>query len=128
MLVILFGAPKIGDIGLLGMFRTPIYRVVNGRDPIPNYPPILKNGENIGFWKLLFHKINVEEYCADEKKYNKIYVPCGNMKYIPIKKKNKRSELLIHPYKSICQKIKEFGKPLCSNAFKSFVPFSNARF
>ena len=113
-----FGAPKIGDIGLLGRFRTPIYRVVNGRDPIPNYPPIFKNAENIGFWKLLFHKINIKEYCADEKKYNKIYVPYGNMKYIPIKKKNKKSELLIHPYKSICQVIKEFGKPLWSNAFK----------
>ena len=34
-----FGAPRVGNSGLIGRFRTPIYRVVNGGDPIPKLPP-----------------------------------------------------------------------------------------
>ncbi|MDF1734578.1 MAG: lipase family protein [Minwuia sp.] len=34
-----FGAPRVGDDALESRFRTPIYRVVNGADPVPNVPP-----------------------------------------------------------------------------------------
>lgn len=34
-----FGAPRVGDSGLLDRFRTPIYRIVNGADPVPMVPP-----------------------------------------------------------------------------------------
>lgn len=34
-----FGAPRVGDSGLLERFHTPIYRVVNGADPVPLIPP-----------------------------------------------------------------------------------------
>ena len=34
-----FGAPKVGDSGLGDRFRTPIYRIVNGADPVPFVPP-----------------------------------------------------------------------------------------
>ena len=34
-----FGAPRAGDDGLTDLFRTPIYRVVNGADPVPFVPP-----------------------------------------------------------------------------------------
>ncbi len=34
-----FGAPRVGDTGLLGWFRTPIYRIVNAADPVPFVPP-----------------------------------------------------------------------------------------
>ena len=34
-----FGAPRVGDSGLLGRFKTPIYRVVNAADPVPFVPP-----------------------------------------------------------------------------------------
>ena len=34
-----FGAPRVGDSGLIDRFRTPIYRVVNGVDPVPFVPP-----------------------------------------------------------------------------------------
>ncbi len=34
-----FGAPRIGDHGLTNRFRTPIYRLVNGADPVPFVPP-----------------------------------------------------------------------------------------
>lgn len=34
-----FGAPRVGDAGLMDRFRTPIYRVVNGVDPVPFVPP-----------------------------------------------------------------------------------------
>lgn len=29
-----FGAPRVGDTGLMDRFRTPIYRIVNGVDPV----------------------------------------------------------------------------------------------
>ena len=34
-----FGAPRVGDTGLIDRFRTPIYRLVNGVDPVPFVPP-----------------------------------------------------------------------------------------
>ena len=34
-----FGAPRVGDMGLMDRFRTPIYRIVNGTDPVPFVPP-----------------------------------------------------------------------------------------
>jgi hypothetical protein len=34
-----FGAPRVGDDGLMDWFKTPIYRVVNGPDPVPFVPP-----------------------------------------------------------------------------------------
>ena len=34
-----FGAPRVGDTGLMDRFRTPIYRIVNGVDPVPFVPP-----------------------------------------------------------------------------------------
>ena len=35
-----FGAPRVGDSRLLERFRTPIYRIVNGADPVPMVPPV----------------------------------------------------------------------------------------
>ena len=35
-----FGAPRVGDSGLADRFRTPIYRIVNGADPVPMVPPV----------------------------------------------------------------------------------------
>lgn len=34
-----FGSPRVGDTGLMNHFRTPIYRIVNGADPVPFVPP-----------------------------------------------------------------------------------------
>ncbi len=34
-----FGAPRVGDQGLIDKFKTPIYRVVNVADPVPFVPP-----------------------------------------------------------------------------------------
>lgn len=34
-----FGAPRVGDQDLIDRFKTPIYRVVNGPDPVPFVPP-----------------------------------------------------------------------------------------
>ena len=34
-----FGAPRAVDAELQGRFRTPIYRIVNGADPVPLLPP-----------------------------------------------------------------------------------------
>lgn len=34
-----FGAPRVGDTGLMNRYRTPVYRIVNGADPVPFVPP-----------------------------------------------------------------------------------------
>ena len=34
-----FGAPRVGDQGLIDCFKTPIYRIVNGPDPVTLVPP-----------------------------------------------------------------------------------------
>jgi hypothetical protein len=34
-----FGAPRVGDENLIDRFKTPIYRIVNGPDPVPFVPP-----------------------------------------------------------------------------------------
>lgn len=43
-----FGAPRVGDTGLMDRFRTPIYRIVNGVDPVPFVPP---SGRAVSFAK-----------------------------------------------------------------------------
>ena len=35
-----FGSPRVGDSGLADRNRVPIYRIVNGVDPIPSLPPV----------------------------------------------------------------------------------------
>ena len=34
-----FGAPRVGDQGLIDRFKTPVYRIVNGPDPVTLVPP-----------------------------------------------------------------------------------------
>lgn len=34
-----FGGPRVGDQNFVDRFKTPIYRVVNGYDPVPMIPP-----------------------------------------------------------------------------------------
>lgn len=46
-----FGSPRVGDHGLLNHFRTPIYRIVNGADPVPWVPP---SGRMLGVFKSIF--------------------------------------------------------------------------
>lgn len=46
-----FGAPRVGDDGLLGWFKTPIYRIVNFADPVP-FAPL--SGQTIDILKFLF--------------------------------------------------------------------------
>ncbi len=46
-----FGAPRVGDAGLLGWYKTPIYRIVNAADPVPFVPP---SGRFVACLKHLF--------------------------------------------------------------------------
>lgn len=70
-----FGAPRVGTYSLIDKFRTPIYRVVNGPDPVPFVPPsklwidILKivlrsiaSVFNLGIGKLIDNAINLQGY------------------------------------------------------------------
>lgn len=45
-----FGSPRVGDHGLMNHFRTPIYRIVNGADPVPLVPP---SGRTFGILKIV---------------------------------------------------------------------------
>lgn len=49
-----FGAPRVGDQGLIDRFKTPIYRIVNGPDPVPFMPP---SGFTIDFFKAIIRII-----------------------------------------------------------------------
>lgn len=49
-----FGSPRVGDDGLTNRFRTPIYRIVNGADPVPFVPP---SGVSIDIAKTLLRAI-----------------------------------------------------------------------
>ena len=49
-----FGAPRIGDDGLMNRYRTPIYRIVNGADPVPCVPP---SGRAIGVLKVVLRAL-----------------------------------------------------------------------
>ena len=98
-----FGAPKIGDDGPLGWFRTPIYRVVNGRDPIPDFPP---SNTNVGFWKSLTYKFKSKVLCSDKTVPEKGFTHYGVKKYIPTYSNNDKLRVL--PYASYCHVIHRF--------------------
>ena len=49
-----FGAPRVGNTGLMDRFRTPIYRIVNGVDPVPFVP---LSGRTVTFAKHIFRLI-----------------------------------------------------------------------
>ncbi len=51
-----FGAPRVGDEKLMNRFYTPIYRIVNGADPVPFVPP---SGKIIGPLKAIVRAIGV---------------------------------------------------------------------
>ncbi len=51
-----FGAPRVGDSGLMDRFRTPIYRLVNGIDPVPFVPP---SGMTVTCLKHIFRVISI---------------------------------------------------------------------
>lgn len=50
-----FGAPRVGDDGLMNRYRTPIYRIVNGADPVPCVPP---SGGAIAVLKVLLRALS----------------------------------------------------------------------
>lgn len=50
-----FGAPRAGDTGLRNRYRTPIYRIVNGADPVPFVPP---SGITIDIFKFLLRLLS----------------------------------------------------------------------
>ena len=101
-----FGAPKVGDGGPLGRFRTPIYRVVNGRDPVPDLPP---SYANVKLLKRITHSINL--LCSDEVIPDKGFMHYGDLKYIPTGVKNKNLRVL--PGVSRCHVVKRlFTTPL----------------
>ena len=50
-----FGAPRVGDDGLMNRYRTPIYRIVNGADPVPCVPP---SGRAISVLKVLLRALS----------------------------------------------------------------------
>ncbi len=98
-----FGAPKIGDDGPLGRFRTPIYRVVNGLDPVPDLPP---SYVNVDIWEILKHIFLTKILCSDKTVPENGYTPYGVKKYIPTYPND--IDLRILPHISICHVVQRF--------------------
>ena len=48
-----FGAPRVGDQGFSSSLRTPVYRVVNPRDPVPGVPACSQGYRHAGIQKKL---------------------------------------------------------------------------
>ncbi len=80
-----FGAPRVGDSGLIDRFRTPIYRIVNGVDPVPFVPP---SGRAVSFAKhalrLVGTLIGPVERAADRLVKYQGYRHYGFMRYLNI--------------------------------------------
>lgn len=83
-----FGAPRVCDQALMDKFKTPIYRIVNGPDPVPFIPP---SGRTIDFFKIVSRMLaavfpwgGVLE-CAT-KRLIKIqrFRHCGYMRYMTV--------------------------------------------
>ncbi|GJL89846.1 MAG: hypothetical protein DHS20C03_35550 [Minwuia thermotolerans] len=51
-----FGAPRVGTPALMKYYRTPVYRVVSGMDPVPNVPP---GGQTIAIFKWIVRLLSV---------------------------------------------------------------------
>ena len=80
-----FGAPRVGDIGLMDRFKTPIYRIVNGPDPVPFAPP---SREVVDFIKSLIKLVGtviplVNRAAAFFDRYNG-YLHYGFMRYLSV--------------------------------------------
>lgn len=85
-----FGAPRVGDDGLLGWFKTPIYRIVNAADPIPLLPP---SGGFVDFQKsvirflgTLFPWGGIASRIVDVLIRQQNFRHYGDMKYLPFSK------------------------------------------
>lgn len=83
-----FGAPRIGDQKLRDRYRTPIYRIVNGTDPVPFVPPsntsitILKN--SIRFLTIIIPAGGILERVADKLVKVQGYRHYGDSRYLKI--------------------------------------------
>lgn len=77
-----FGAPKVGDKGLHGYFRTPIYRVVNAADPVPWLPPSGPIYTSFRFCLVLLAKLIFLGKFV-ERKIGEKFCHYGDIRYIP---------------------------------------------
>jgi len=83
-----FGAPRVGDQGLIDRFKTPIYRIVNGPDPVPFVPP---SGAAISFAKSIVRIIGsilpfagVTEWLTDRLIKVQKFRHYGYMRYLTV--------------------------------------------
>ena len=82
-----FGAPRVGDHRLMGLFKTPIYRIVNAADPVPFVPP---SGATLNVVKALlrlFHNIlpfaGVFGWLLDRTIKVQAFRHYGDIRYLP---------------------------------------------
>ena len=105
-----FGAPRVGDSRLIGRFKTPIYRIVNGADPVPFVPQaeslvnvlkfVLRVFSFLSFTgKLLTMVINLQGF-----------MHYGDMKYLPMikSKDGEYPGLRLHPHVSTLHRMKRY--------------------
>lgn len=83
-----FGAPRVGDQKLYDRYRTPIYRIVNGTDPVPFVPPsntsvtIIK--KSLRFLTIVFPGGGILERLTDKLVRIQGYRHYGDSRYLKI--------------------------------------------
>ncbi|MCY3698379.1 MAG: lipase family protein [Gemmatimonadetes bacterium] len=85
-----FGAPRVGDQGLIDRFKTPIYRIVNGPDPVSLVPPA---GFGLEIVKAVFRVLGVflpfwgwAAWVTDKLIRNQRFRHYGYMRYLTVAK------------------------------------------
>ena len=83
-----FGAPRVCDQALMDKFKTPIYRIVNGPDPVPFVPP---SGTTLHVLKVLSRMIGeIVPWVGIFEKLTKFLIKkqkfrhCGYMRYLTV--------------------------------------------
>ena len=114
-----FGAPRVGDAGLLGWYKTPIYRIVNAADPVPFVPP---SGRFVSGLKHLFRFLaalipwgglldRVVNFLVRQQNFRHY----GDMKYLPFATASNGeypSAFRVHPGISISERLFRYVRTL----------------
>lgn len=90
-----FGAPRVGENKLIDLFKTPIYRIVNGPDPVPFVPPTKLGFDLI---KYILRVLPITYFQPLIKMLIKVqgFRHYGYMRYVTVPKPGKRVQVAFH--------------------------------
>ena len=85
-----FGAPRVGDNELIDKFKTPIYRIVNGPDPVTLLPPaqwfVVGLKMTVRSLRVILPFAGVLDWCTRRLVEVQGYRHYGNMRYLTMVK------------------------------------------